>query len=112
MSYKISDKDKKDWENFLSNKETLHDKELSTNVDKTKISKTLGMGFVDKPMSEIQFPNRQNNFVRLQSAGVAIGLLSMSANQLQCHGKHGFCSFRPNRKHFFFNVKTSFEKNP
>ena len=29
----------------------------------TKISKNLGMGFVDKPMSEIQFPNRKNNFV-------------------------------------------------
>tara|TARA_B100001057_G_scaffold330948_1_gene331261 strand:- start:1431 stop:1844 length:414 start_codon:yes stop_codon:yes gene_type:complete len=40
---KISNKDKKDWENFLSNKETLHDKELSTNVDKTKISKTLDL---------------------------------------------------------------------
>ncbi len=29
MNKKISDKDKKDWENFLSNKEKLEDKELA-----------------------------------------------------------------------------------
>ena len=28
MNYKISDKDKKDWENFLSKKEKLHNKDI------------------------------------------------------------------------------------
>jgi DNA-nicking Smr family endonuclease len=28
LSYKISDKDKKDWENFLSRKEKLHNKDI------------------------------------------------------------------------------------
>ena len=36
MSNKISDKDKKDWEDFLSNKENLTDKEASLRLDKTK----------------------------------------------------------------------------
>ena len=36
MNSKISDKDKKDWENFLSNDENLPDKELDLNHKKTK----------------------------------------------------------------------------
>ena len=36
MSNKISDKDKKDWEDFLSKKENLTDKEASLRLDKTK----------------------------------------------------------------------------
>ena len=39
MSSNISDKDKKDWENFLSNKETLPNKD--TNVSEIKSSKTI-----------------------------------------------------------------------
>ena len=38
MSDKISDKDKKDWENFLSNNEKLPDKDYS--LEKKKILKT------------------------------------------------------------------------
>ncbi len=38
MNKKISDKDKKDWENFLSNKETLPDKDK---VSKNKIHKLI-----------------------------------------------------------------------
>ena len=39
MSSNISDKDKKDWENFLSNKETLPNKD--TKVSEIKSSKTI-----------------------------------------------------------------------
>ena len=39
MNSRISDKDKKDWENFLSNKDTLPNKDLNTS--KTKNLKTL-----------------------------------------------------------------------
>ncbi len=38
MSDTISDKDKKDWENFLSNDERLHNKDLE--LSKKKINKT------------------------------------------------------------------------
>ena len=38
MNSKISDKDKKDWENFLSNNENLPDKDISyKNSSKTKV---------------------------------------------------------------------------
>ncbi len=36
MNNKISDKDKKDWENFLSNDENLHDKDLNLKNKKIK----------------------------------------------------------------------------
>ena len=39
MSYKISDKDKKDWENFLSDKTTLPNKDLDKSKIKTKRTK-------------------------------------------------------------------------
>ena len=39
MNYKISDKDKKDWENFLSKNEDLPNKDLDVSV--TKKSKTI-----------------------------------------------------------------------
>ena len=39
MNSKISDKDKKDWDNFLSNKENLPDKDAK--ITKRKIIKTL-----------------------------------------------------------------------
>ncbi len=42
MSYKISDKDKKDWENFLSNKTTLPNKDL----DRSK-KKSIKTKFID-----------------------------------------------------------------
>ena len=40
MSYKISDKDKKDWENFLSSKENLPNKD-SNKINKNKIKKII-----------------------------------------------------------------------
>ena len=43
MTDNISNKDKKDWENFLSNKERLSDKDLPTHNSKTYISKTLDL---------------------------------------------------------------------
>ena len=43
MTDNISNKDKKDWENFLSNKERLVDKDLPTHNSKTYISKTLDL---------------------------------------------------------------------
>ena len=68
-------------------------KPITVNVDTlevykgdTKISKTLGMGFVDKPMSEIQFPNRQNNFVGSEDdaiikANLAEQILTEASNE-------------------------------
>ena len=43
MTDNISNKDKKDWENFLSNKEKLFDKDLSKHNTKPYISKTLDL---------------------------------------------------------------------
>ena len=43
MTDKISKKDKKDWENFLSNTEKLQDKELNTHIEKIISSKTLDL---------------------------------------------------------------------
>ena len=43
MNSKISDKDKKDWENFLSNKEKLRDKENIFKKDKIVKIKTLDL---------------------------------------------------------------------
>ena len=41
MTDNISKKNKKDWENFLSSSEKLHDKDLTANSNKTNISKSL-----------------------------------------------------------------------
>jgi len=51
-----------------------------------KITKTLGMGIVDKPMSEIQFPNRKNNFVGSEDdaiikANLAEQILTEASNE-------------------------------
>ena len=43
MNSKISDKDRKDWENFLSNNENLPNKDL--NYEKIKIKKTISFDF-------------------------------------------------------------------
>jgi hypothetical protein len=68
-------------------------KPITVNVDTlevykgdTKISKTLGMGFVDKPMSEIQFPNKKNNFVGSEDdaiikANLAEQILTEASNE-------------------------------
>ena len=68
-------------------------KPITVNVDTleiykgdTKISKNLGMGFVDKPMSEIQFPNRKNNFVGSEDdaiikANLAEQILTEASNE-------------------------------
>jgi len=68
-------------------------KPITVNVDTleiykgdTKISKNLGMGFVDKPMGEIQFPNRKNNFVGSEDdaiikANLAEQILTEASNE-------------------------------
>jgi len=43
LTNNISNKDKKDWKNFLSNKEKLFDKDLSKHNTKPPISKTLDL---------------------------------------------------------------------
>ena len=43
MTDKISKKDRKDWESFLTKNETLHDKELTENIKKIKSSRTLDL---------------------------------------------------------------------
>ena len=60
MNSKISDKDKKDWENFLSNKEKLQDKENIFKKDKIVKIKTLDLhGYsLDEANDEI------NNLIR------------------------------------------------
>ena len=43
MNYKISDKDKKDWENFLSKKDKLPDKDLKFSKKKNLKSKSIDL---------------------------------------------------------------------
>ena len=43
MSYKISDKDKKDWENFLSNKDPLPDKDNKFKKEEIKKIKSIDL---------------------------------------------------------------------
>ena len=43
MSDKISDKDKKDWEKFLSSKEKLQNKDLNFSKAKTKKTRSLDL---------------------------------------------------------------------
>ena len=43
MTDKISDKDKKDWENFLSNKEKLQNKDVNFLENKKKIIRTIDL---------------------------------------------------------------------
>ena len=43
MNSKISDKDKKDWEEFISNKETLPDKDFKTLKERTKKTKSIDL---------------------------------------------------------------------
>ena len=56
MSNKISDKDKKDWENFLSNNENLADKDQNfRNKDKIKVHKFDLHGFsLDEANNEVK----------------------------------------------------------
>ena len=57
MTNNISNKDKKDWKNFLSNKEKLFDKDLSKDNTKPLISKTLDLhGFsLDEANQKVEF---------------------------------------------------------
>ena len=57
MTNNISNKDKKDWKNFLSNKEKLFDKDLSKHNTKLLISKTLDLhGFsLDEANQKVEF---------------------------------------------------------
>ena len=48
MNSKISDKDKKDWENFLSDKTTLPNKDLDKS--KKKLTELNFMIFMDLPL--------------------------------------------------------------
>ena len=62
MSDKLSDKDKKDWENFLSNKEVLKDKdslELKKKVIKTQSFDLHGFS-LDEANKEIDYLIRQS----------------------------------------------------
>ena len=62
MSDKLSDKDKKDWENFLSNKEVLNDKdslELKKKVTKTQSFDLHGFT-LDEANKEIDYLIRQS----------------------------------------------------
>ena len=43
MTNKISDKDKKDWENFISSKETLHNKDLKRKKENHYITKSIDL---------------------------------------------------------------------
>ena len=43
MTSKISDKDKKDWENFISSKETLHNKDLKRKKENHYITKSIDL---------------------------------------------------------------------
>ncbi len=43
MNSNISDKDKKDWENFLSNKEKLENKDQNAEIKKTKTVKSIDL---------------------------------------------------------------------
>ena len=43
MTDKISKKDRKDWESFLTKNETLHDKELTEDIKSIKLSRTLDL---------------------------------------------------------------------
>jgi len=43
LNSNISDKDKKDWENFLSNKEKLENKDQIAEIKKTKIVKSIDL---------------------------------------------------------------------
>ena len=43
MSYKISDKDKKDWENFLSKKEKLQNKDITFSKNKNLKTKSIDL---------------------------------------------------------------------
>tara|TARA_B100001093_G_scaffold352671_1_gene337151 strand:- start:700 stop:1113 length:414 start_codon:yes stop_codon:yes gene_type:complete len=57
LTNNISNKDKKDWKNFLSNKEKLFDKDLSKHNTKPPISKTLDLhGFsLDEANQKVEF---------------------------------------------------------
>ena len=56
MNNKISDKDKKEWQNFLDNNEKLPDKDLSNSQIKPKLSRSLDLhGYtLDEANREIQ----------------------------------------------------------
>ena len=57
MNNRISNKDKKDWENFLSNKETLPDKDISASKSKNLKSLTFDLhGYsLDEANSKIDY---------------------------------------------------------
>ena len=43
MNKKLSDKDKKDWQNFLQSKEKLHNKDSQIRIKKSSITRTLDL---------------------------------------------------------------------
>ncbi len=80
MNRKISNKDKKDWQNFISNKEKLPDKDLNlnNNQNKNNIIKTIDLhGFtLDKANNVIEefinqcFKNRVNKIIVITGKGI------------------------------------------
>ena len=80
MNRKISNKDKKDWQNFISNKEKLPNKDLNlnNNQNKNNIIKTIDLhGFtLDKANNVIEefinqcFKNRVNKIIVITGKGL------------------------------------------
>ena len=80
MNRKISNKDKKDWKNFISNKEKLPNKDLNlnNNQNKNNIIKTIDLhGFtLDKANNVIEefinqcFKNRVNKIIVITGKGL------------------------------------------
>ena len=70
MTSGISDKDKKDWENFLLSKESLHDKDSSTIKKKNKKIKTfdlhgLSLDQANKKVRDLIFEANDQNIAKL-----------------------------------------------
>ncbi len=70
MNSKISDKDKKDWEDFLSNNENLHDKDLNLKEKKEKKIKTFDLhGYslyeANKKIENLIIDSYNNNISKL-----------------------------------------------
>ncbi len=75
MNSKISDKDKKDWENFLSNNERLADKEIINSKKKINQTKSIDLhGYsLEEANSEINYLIKKSYNDRLNKLIVVTG---------------------------------------
>ena len=66
MNNRISNKDKKDWENFLSNKETLPNKDIRPSKAKDLKSLTFDLhGYsLDEANNKIDYLIKNNKFIK------------------------------------------------